>query len=388
MPSRPLNGLERVWLVADRLWAPFVNQQVLEGEGPLDVDAWRAAVAATNAAWPAARARLRGSLGWTEWVDDGPAPAVVEVDGAGWDAHRPAPFLERRLDPWSGPVAEVLLVHGATPRVVLRTHHAAFDGAAAAMWAADLAAALDGRAIEGGPLAAAPRDVELAPPGPPAAEPPRDRRPATGAPSAPTFETTWRRVTVPTPKGDVLGRVLRALGDAAATFDPTPLRVSVPVDLRRARPGLRATGNLTGLATVDLGGKRPLADALADCGGAVRAADKLRSVPLAWMESTGRSAARQWLTTGACAVSATVSNLGLQPAFSGGAFRAARSFWIPPAGTPLFLTLTGHAEGLELCATAPEGLADRGRLDVLLGLMATSLEPEPTPVRATWRPGG
>ena len=43
--SRPLYGLERVWLVADRAWPPFVNQLVMEGEGRLDAAAWRDAVA-------------------------------------------------------------------------------------------------------------------------------------------------------------------------------------------------------------------------------------------------------------------------------------------------------------------------------------------------------
>ncbi|MDO9280317.1 MAG: hypothetical protein Q7U06_00280 [Pseudomonadota bacterium] len=382
-PSRPLFGLERVWLVADRLWPGFVNQLVIEGAGGLDAVRWRAAVDAVLPAWPGARARLRGVLGWTRWVADGAAPVVTEVDGAGWDARSPAPFGATRLDPDEGPIVEVLLVSGATPRVVLRTHHAAFDGRAAWALAEDLGAALRGERVRGAAFADL-SDVALIGAGPAAPEPPADAVTPTGPATTHEEASTWARITLPPVGGRVLARALAAFVAAVGTVVPnpsTPLRVSLPVDLRRHHDGLRAAANLTGFVRVDprVSPEASLRAALLrrDEGGVVRTAHALRSVPLAVMEGAGRRAARATLRTGLAASSATLSNLGrLDPGVLDGAgFRGGRLFWIPPGnpGTPLFLTLTGHPGGIELCGGMPVGFASGGMLDALLAAMAARL---------------
>lgn len=376
--SRPLTGLERVWLVADRAWPPFVNQLVVEGDGTLDPDAWRRALDTLLPAWPGARARLHGALGWTRWVDDGAPPTVTTVD---WDGASPLPG---RLDPWSGPVAEVLLAPGDPARVVLRTHHAAFDGRAAWALAEDLGAALRGEPVRGATFDGV-TDTALAGPGPAPPEPPPDAALPTG-PGTGEVGTVWRRVSLPRVTGPVLPRALLALSRAAASFTDAPLRVSVPVDLRRHAPGLRAAANLTGFVRVPLDATSTVAsvDTLLRAAldaheelGPVRLADRLRGVPVAWMERAGRAAARDALRTGRAATSATLSNLGrTDPAvLAAPGFRPRRLFWIPPAGpgTPLFLTLTGHPEGVELCAGMPLALASGGRLDALLAGMAAVL---------------
>ena len=187
---RALYGLERVWLVADRLWPPFVNQLVVEGEGALDVADWRTALAHASAAWPGASARLRGSLGWTRWEAGGAPPVVREIT-ADWDGRGPAPFTTAALDPWRGPVVELVLVQGLCSTVVLRTHHALFDGRAAWMFAQDLGAALRGETIRGGGWGP-PSDTAFVGPGDAPDEPRADAvlpyEPATGAGSV-----AWRR---------------------------------------------------------------------------------------------------------------------------------------------------------------------------------------------------
>ncbi|MDP2311485.1 MAG: hypothetical protein Q8P41_01155 [Pseudomonadota bacterium] len=394
--SRPLTGLERVWLVADGLWPPFVNQLVVEGAGGLDPTGldptgldparldparWRAAVDTVLPAWPGARARLRGALGWTRWVADGAPPAVVEVDGAGWDARGPAPFTARPLDPHAGPIVEVLLVSGATPRVILRTHHAAFDGRAAWALAEDLGAALRGEPVRGAAFADL-SDLAYVGDVPPAPEPEADAMAPTGPATTHEEACTWARITVPSvTRGRVLPRALAAFASAAADFVEGPLRVSVPVDLRRHHPGLRAAANLTGFVRVDP--RLPAGPALASAldaraeGGVVRTAHGLRTVPLWAMAAAGRRAARATLRTGRAATSATVSNLGrLDPrVLDGAGFRGERLYWIPPGnpGTPLFLALTGHPHGVELCGAMPVGFASGGRLTTLLERMAAEL---------------
>lgn len=389
-PHRPLTGLERVWLVADRLWPPFVIQVVIEGEGGFEVARWRAAAEAVSAAWPAARVRLHGALGWTRWVADGPGPRVEEQDGSAWDGRGPAWFTVRRIDPAAGPVVEVMLLHGPTPRVLVRVHHAVMDGRAAWSLVEDLGAALDGRPLRGGRVDG-PLDADLArrcgvSPSP---EPPAERGVPTGAATSDDETTTWVRRSLPTPVGPVLPRTLDALARAARRYTDTPLRVSLPVDLRRHADGPVPAANLTGFLRVDLGDGGPERIAAAiehELGaraeaGPVLMADRLRSLPLALIESEGRRGAREVIRTGRCGVSGTVSNLGrLDPGvLSGGGFAGRRCFWVPPVGpgTPFFLLMNGHPEGLELCAGTPLGFASGGRLDGLLDRMVEELRAAP-----------
>jgi len=364
------------------MWPPFVNQLVVEGAGPLDAAAWRAAVDAVLPAWPAVRARLRGALGWTRWVADGPAPAVVEVEGADWDGRGPAAWTARPLDPVGGPIVEVLLLSGATPRVILRTHHAAFDGRAAWALAEDLGAALRGGPIRGADFADL-SDVVWVGAGPKAVEPPPDACAPTGK-ATDASGGSWVRVSLPTPSGAVLPRTIVALAHAAAAFVSGPLRVSVPVDLRRHSPGVRIAANLTGFVRVSVSTVEPdfasvseqISAALARGAEAdvVRGAAPLRHVPLAALVRAGRGAAAYTLRTGRGATSATISNLGKLDAavLDGAGFRGERLYWVPPSnpGTPLFVALTGHTHGLELCAAMPAGFADGGRLEALVAEMA------------------
>jgi hypothetical protein len=74
------------------------------------------------------------------------------------------------------------------------------------------------------------------------------------------------------------------------------------------------------------------------------------------LAAAGRSAVARARAKGRGESSLTLSNLGLQDAsmFDHPGFEGRALYWIPPVnpGTPLFLTLTGHAGGVEVCAGA------------------------------------
>lgn len=375
---RPLTGLERVWLVADRLWPPFVNQLVVEGEGELSADAWRAALKTVAAAWPGASARLGGALKWTRWTGDGAPPALREVTGE-WDGRGPAEWTGRPLDPARGPVVEVVLVRGARPKVVLRTHHALFDGRAAWMFAQDLGAALRREPVKGAGWG--PPDLSLVGPGP-APDEPRPDAPLPYEPVRGRGPVVWGRRSVVATPGHVLPRVLIALAAAARGH----LRVSIPVDLRPKAQPTRGSVNLTGFVRVEVpprGSPTTVATIINralsenEAAGPVRTAEKLRQVPLWVMEAAGRRAAEDMVRHGQASVSATVSNLGLQDpgVLAGAGFTPRRHWWIPPGGggSALFVTLTGHPEGIEICAAAPGNLADAATIERLLDGMARGL---------------
>ncbi len=364
-------------------------------------EAVRAAVAAAAAANPGA-CRLRGLLRGRDGPPMAHRPGCGVVDGAAWDGRGPAgaPFLNEPLDPILGPVAELLLVQPADPddpsgwRIVLRTHHAAMDGRGAWLFASDIFAALRGEAPKGsesGPWI----DVDYARMAIDQGmdEPPADRMAPTGSPTSTDFATTWTRVRVDGAFRGLLPRALVALWRASRNHTTDPLRFAVPVDLRRYRPDRRSTANLTGILRVDMDGVASISQANArvrarlssgfdghHAAAQAISADRVRGLPLWLMTWAGRRHTLERLDRARFAVSASISNLGRQDLslVSAPIFRSQRAFWIPPGnpGMPLFLTLNGDAEGLDLVGTAPVGLASGDRLQSLLESMREVMESE------------
>ncbi len=383
--SRPVGGTERAWIVADDLYPPFVNQLVLEGEGSLDPAVWTDAVAVAAAANPGVRSVLRGWVCRARWVDSGVTPPVTVVDGADWDGTRPdgAPFLMRRLDVRRGPSCEVLLVRGAVPRVIVRTHHAVTDGGGVLAFAADVFRVLRGEAPIGhadtvfeGELA---RTLTTAP----AAPPTDDALAPTGQPVAGPTGVVWRRLALGAAGPALAGRVAAVLAAEARRHGVGPVRVAFPADLRRELPDLRSTANLTGLVVLEVGegeeGARVherLRTALEQGGAAaaVLGADAVRHVPLGLARAVARAGAKK-AARGQYAHTAVVSNLGRLDvdALSGGPWRTRSACFVPP-GTPVtaaFVAMWGTPGGVELAIAIPAALATGGRLDALISALGT-----------------
>lgn len=368
--TRPIYGLERLWLAADHLAAsgeapPFVNQLVLRGEGTLDLTRWTDAVTRASAMWPLLSVRAAGALHGARWVP-GPLPRVREVDGGAWTGDEPtgAPWLTDRLLDDTGPVAEIVLVRGATPRVCFRTHHAVVDGRAAQGFAIDVLRVLRGEAPRGAPPPPR-RDTELVNGAARVEALPPVRafawRPGTHA------AVTWRRARYDGPCARLLPRALHALaavhaevGDGA---DSGALRISVPMDLRPVELA-GACANLSGLGRVEVtpgASVDALRDAIhaarAHAGDVLRVADGLRWLPLALLTAGARRAARQLAATGQADASATVSNLGRADldALSGGGFVATGAYWIPPGspGNACFVSLSGDHAGADIVMAGP-----------------------------------
>lgn len=355
-PDRPLSGLERVLLVADRLMPPFVLQLVLEGQGQVPGERLQAALNQAAGALPGARVRLVGSLKQTRWVHDGPLPRWRQAQAPAWDGQSEAgaPFLAEPLSP-SGPVVELVEVG---PRLVLRALHAAMDGAGLLLFAEALFASLRGETPS--PATGLSRvDRELIDPAllsqkgtPPARNMP---------PLAPTGRgpgTTWRRLRIPGPVEDLLPQVIAALAPGRA-------RVDVPVDLRGLEPGLRSTANLCGMVRLEVGPGVDLARALAgaiergEAQRVVAQADRLRGLPLWLLSWAGRREIAKGRRSGRFTTSATIGTLGRvdREALSGGGWRTERMFLIPPTSPdlPLVVTLVEDDEGVELVAATPRG---------------------------------
>lgn len=376
--GRPVSGLERVWLAADRVRKPFAIGWVVRGHGALDVEAWRAAVEAVARRWPLTTAALAGAGRHLRWVPTGRAPAVtVNID---------ADAGARGLDPQTGAVAALTLVPGEHgPQLVFWGHHALFDARALAAWAEQVAAACRGEAVapEGAPPALA--SLGRAPR---AQEPPADQWPVLGQRGAERGTCWgWRRISGGS--GSPVVPVLRALATlAAADHGALSIRVGVPVDLRPRAAQWPEPGpwNLTGVAQLEVGAVaeaptvaaavRALADGPWPLAHA-RGAEGLKTVPLCVMGWVGRRSLAQRIRTGRSPTAAVVSNVGrcLPEALNGAGFVADFGVWAPPRspGLPLFVMLGGDAGGVSVSAAMPRALASEGRLDRLLDALASAI---------------
>ncbi|MCA9540174.1 MAG: hypothetical protein KC620_14855, partial [Myxococcales bacterium] len=113
--ARRISFNERLYLAEERRQPGFCIQLVIEGDGALDIDALRVAVAQAAEANPGVRLVRRGVLGWMRWIAAGPVPPVREVR---WTEGDPPAELERPLPPETGPTCEVVCAGPA--RLVFR----------------------------------------------------------------------------------------------------------------------------------------------------------------------------------------------------------------------------------------------------------------------------
>ena len=390
--ERTLSATERIWLAADRITPPFAVPLVLEGEGKLDVKAWKIAVDRAAEANPGMRAVLKGTLKRTRWVDCGVAPPVREIDGNAWDGHGPegAPFLQRTIFPLSGPTTEVLLLSGAQPRVIFRAPHALTDGRGMLCFVEDVFRVLRGEDPIGTDSTL--KDLSLARSlgSGDAMKRVKDCLTPSGAIASADPGVRWRRVTLTGHPSRLLPRVVLAVARSAwgqlDHGDSGRVRIEIPVDMRPKQPGLRSTGNLTGMLYMDI---PPDADedsitteilALlesVDEARIIKGLEALSSLPVWLIAWLGKLALKNIHHKGRFRSSAVVSNLGRLPLakFQGGGFSARTGFFIPPGADtqPFFLAMCGNGEGVEFVASMPRVLATDGRLERLLESLIDNL---------------
>lgn len=193
---------------------------------------------------------------------------------------------------------------------------------------------------------------------------------------------TWIRCTLPQAVRSPMTSLLSLLASRAGH----PIRIDVPVDMRRHVPTLRSTANLTGLLRVEVRPgdspsdvRRQVQERLARSEETdfVLGTAGLRHVPLWLMTGVARRSLRESQVSGLFETAGTVSNLGLlDPSrFSYDEFPCERVFFIPPGspGLPLFATLTGGPAGVELVVAVPRWLLGDSDLGFEVRQMANEL---------------
>ncbi|MEX2969989.1 non-ribosomal peptide synthetase [Streptomyces sp. C184] len=370
--ERPVSPTEWLYLAGGRLAPPFAVQIVVEGTGTIAPDALRRAVDEASEACPGARLRRRGRI----WTDSGRPPAVRTVDRLGAALRAP-------LAPGDGRSCEVALrTEGATTTLVFRVHHAVMDARGALAWTADVFRALRGEAPVGAPsplydlalldaLGGSPRE--------PAA--PRWRSPLAGVRHG--RAPRWQRRTLHGTHPGLVAKTAAALADLA----PGATRVMVPVDLRRHRPQLRSTANLS--LPVFLDGRagapweqwheqllRALAERRELTVGEEESAARLPLAPLAALLTAAHTATA---AAGRYPCSALVTTLGrIGPdEVSAPGFEARTVYSLPVQApfVPLSFTAVECAGRTELAMSHPGGPRADSRAAALLDAVCEALSP-------------
>nr|WSW57540.1 amino acid adenylation domain-containing protein [Streptomyces sp. NBC_00998] len=410
---RPVSPTEHLYLAAGHARGAMALRIVVEGHTTPEPAALRAAVARAAETCPGSRLVRRGPV----WTAEGPLPTIRYAAPAagGIDVSDPptAALLtgrSRRNDP---PGCEVLVVPGTsadTATLVFSASHAVMDGHGALTWVREVFRALRG---ESGRPALAP-DTDrglLRRLGACARRPPLvpDRPSPLGRPAPGPEQTLWLRRTLPGHHPALTARLAQALTDSAATAGPRSggaghggTRVMIPVDLRRHRPGIASTGNLTLPLFLDLSpgqewsrAQVTLLRALAEH---QELAEGFESALLPLPPAAGRLLLRAAQAGAVRAdrhlASAVVSHLGrLDPAeFSGGGFTATTLYALPVHAplVPVSMAATETATATELTmgVRGGPGLAERATrlLDEVLTHLPTSAAPPLAPTSPAPRP--
>ncbi|MFD4367202.1 non-ribosomal peptide synthetase [Rhodococcus sp. NPDC058521] len=238
---RPISPTERLYLSGQQLASPFAIQLIVEGAGCIGLDALTAAVTKASAACPGSRLVRSGST----WVDTGRAPHVEMTTGTDLDLDDPDAheLFGRPLGPRADATTEVVLVRGRRAALVFRAFHGVMDAKGLTLWASDVFRALRGEAVEGAPDVTADHTLveRLGRPGKATRLLPTFPSPiGPGAPIRGHAKFGWRHRTVTATPGTVVARI----GAVLAASADAPVRLMVPVDLRRHDPSIRSTANL------------------------------------------------------------------------------------------------------------------------------------------------
>ncbi|WP_278261966.1 peptide synthetase [Nocardia sp. AG03] len=382
---RPLSTTERMYFPMRELAPPFLMQLVVPGEGDLDPQRLRDAVATAAEATPGARLMRQGD----DWVDTGIAPAVRVVPGHQlmYPALEADPVLTSPIGPTPETTVEVLLLTGAPTTLVFRVFHGVMDGMGMVLWVTNVLRALRGEDPVAQPDPVADQELvdRIGAPGKPTPMVPRYRS-AVGRGrqrhGLPRHLLRHRRVEVAGP-----GALARVCALLAAETKGTS-RIMMPVDLRRHDPALRSTANLALPLFLDLAPGQDwtaIKEQIKTGLGQRRELNQLANTKITLVPDAvnrGVLHTTNWLgaRTGRNLASATVSHMGrftgTELAVPG--FQPTGLFVLPQhsVAMPLLFGITEFDGHTDLTVSARNGVGIEARLEALLDRIVAMLDSE------------
>lgn len=348
------------------------------GANAIDEVQWRIALEKAAEANPGARLAMSGHRRGTVWNSTGELPALRFVRNIDWDGQSDvgSEFIQATpLDFRHGPAAELIIATGAREFVILRVLHTVMDGIGIIHFLSEIFRALRDEPLEGTNTAVP--DVQLMdrvrqqktrlPKGVPAH--------ATGGPEGEQTGDCWKAIQVRGTKSKVLARTILAVAKTAAEYSDKPVRIAIPIDLRRHFPGMRSTLNYTSMIHIDVQpDETPEAiterikqrlDENAEAGFSSNLGF-FKIIPLHWMDklvsrNPHNYRKRRIIET------ALISSPGLfKPSrFTGGGFVPIRFFSVPIPGNTM-ISIVNLGREATITVGVEKTYASNGRLDKLL----------------------
>jgi hypothetical protein len=370
---------------AKTLDPPRIITMVLEGESRVTPGQWRDALRCVVNANPGIRLRIQGFRQRARWTGDGaPPPQVRVIENCQWDgsSHRGIEVIEQTPLPVQiGPATELIIVTGKITRVILRTRHAIMDGMGVLHFFQELFRALRGESLLGTNAPFSDVDLMRAV----ASESSKGGGggdgpiPLTGGAQGACYGDVWRRLTLPaTPQQNFMGRVAEVAARYAWSFEPGPVRIAVPVSLRRHLPSLKSTMNFSGLLHVGMNSgetaddfRRKVREGLDQNRDAAypAVAECIRYLPFGWLDRvTGRTPEnylrRKLLET------VLITNLGVidMVPLTCPQFEPDNYYCLPVMGNA-FIGLSASGRHLNIVVGMPAVYASGGRLEHFLDLL-------------------
>jgi hypothetical protein len=395
-PPRPLPPLQPVQEIARPLTGPEYfhacigshrqtvitpREVVLILEGRCDdisID-WQAAFDRVVAANPGCRLRLTGHRRRARWSSDGTPLPVRRIETLTWDGRSDvgSEFIQAQpLSLTEGRSCELIVAgSGARCMLVFRAHHAIMDGMGITHVAQELFRHLRGEPLLGSN--ASYTDVDLMRSLPCRLKFARKPRPAflTGGAQGEQPGGLWRRITLPGPQPNLMQRVAVAITEHARQHSSAPVRLALPINLRRHAPELQATTNFTNMLYLDITAqddpecfKQRLTEALADNADANYPGiiEWIRCLPFPWLDrmlSPNQSNFRQPKNVETAVL--TVMGPFKRSAFSGGGFHATALYGLPQKESA-FIVIVGMQGSFEILVGMANVFASQGRFDAFI----------------------
>jgi hypothetical protein len=385
--DRPLSFLEYYFASIGRSSKSLEDDceviTIIEGESHVTREEWEAALAKVVEANPACRLRIIGKRQHSRWRSDAIPTRLRYIEDCRWDGHSHlgAEFIKAtRLDLENGPSSELIITPGNPGRVILRTHHAVMDGMGAVYCLQELFRALRGESLLG--TNATFSDAELMQ-SVASSRPPQYRdKPAslTGMRDA-MRGNVWRRLTLRNVRINyLLGTLAVWAAQFARHYSEQPVRILLPVNLRRHCDGLLAMTNFAGLLIVELADtespddfRRKLRQQLDDNVDAYYrpAAEYFKWLPMRWVDWLGAKFARHENTKDTIGI----SNFGVvQPElFSANNFSAQTIFALPAFDGNAFIVSSKMRDAIEITVAMPQDLASNGRFEAFMSFLDEQL---------------
>ncbi|MBF6287746.1 peptide synthetase [Nocardia cyriacigeorgica] len=382
---RRISPTERMYFPMRDLAPPFLMQLVFPGEGEVDPERLRRAVAVASAACPGSRLVRRGR----DWVDSGIPAAVRVIDDWAIDytALDSDPVVHSPIGPTEETTCEVLLLTTHPTTLIFRAFHGVMDGMGLVTWALAVLRALGGQEPEPMPDPVADQELvrRVGAPGKPTLMLPKYRS-AVGhgrqMPGEPRH--LLRRRTIAASAPGAVAKIAALLAEQTAGTS----RIMMPVDLRRHDPQLRSTANLALPLFFDI-----TAGTTGTEINAIKRDGLARRLELNQMDNSGLAEIPQpagrtllhtlnWLGArfGRNLASATVSHMGRfdLDELATPQFRPSSVLILPQhsVAMPLLFGLMESGGRTELTVSARNGRGIAERLDALLDRIVAGLEAE------------